>query len=242
MVEYAEQYNAGSLNGIILRHSQGNIIDTAGELVDEMLYPHSVGTENPAPWIIKKPFYISYANAAYALYNIRCILSSMGEKLFFDEFFGYVDDYVLGLILWNHGYKNIAIPEIVAVHRRGSTFGRHGATLSTDFLFTRNRIALCYLTNVRYKHRIGLHAVRIVSSKIYKKDVFNNTIVAYSNGLRLGKMLRKKYNLFIDLYRGPVLKISQGEFIRYYIVGTKIKLHRYIQGKIARLIKNLEVD
>ncbi|MEM2024925.1 MAG: glycosyltransferase family 2 protein, partial [Desulfurococcaceae archaeon] len=167
MVEYAEQYNVGGLNGIILKYGENNTIDTAGDFIDELLYSHPVGFQKPAPWIIRKPFYITYADGAYSLYNVNSILTCMGEKLFFDEFFAYGDDNILGLTLWNKSYKVIAVPAVVAAHNRGSTFGRSQLSPST-YMVERNRIALLLLTSTRHKHRVGLHILRANLFKIHR--------------------------------------------------------------------------
>jgi len=73
---------------------------------------------------------------------VKCL----GDKLFIDEFFAYGDDNVLGLMLWNCGYKLVGIPEVVASHARGLTFGRkkvlsHATSLrETDLPYHRSLI------------------------------------------------------------------------------------------------------
>lgn len=136
----------------------------------------------------------------------------------------------------------MVIPIAVATHRRGSTFGRHKTTLNTDLLFERNRIALSYLTNVRYKYRIRLHVARILLSKIHRKEAFKKVIRARRDGVELSRILRKKYGLFINMYKAPILKITLREFVRYYIAGTKMKLLKHAEERIAKFIKELEVD
>lgn len=241
MVEYAEQYDVGGLNGIILRYGEGSVIDTAGDFIDELLCSYHVGAGNPAPWIIKKPFYVTYADGAYALYNVDQVLRSMGEKLFFNEFFGYGDDNVLGLMLWSNNYKVIAIPVVVAAHRRGSTFGKHQITPSI-YLSERNKVVLSRLTNARYKHRIRFHIARTTLSKIYREEAFKNIVRAHYDGVKLSEVMRRKYDLFIDIYKAPILKVTLGEFMKYYIAGTRMKLQRYNEEKIARFIKKWEVN
>lgn len=48
----------------------------------------------------------------------------MAERLFYDEPFAYCDDNVLGLKIWNAGYKAASFPYVVAGHSRSSTFGK----------------------------------------------------------------------------------------------------------------------
>ncbi|MEM1625595.1 MAG: glycosyltransferase family 2 protein [Candidatus Nezhaarchaeales archaeon] len=241
MVEYAEQYDVGGLMGIILKYNEDNVIDTAGDYMDEMLTSFLAGEGRRAPWIIRKPFYVTYADGAYALYNVSCVLKSMGERLFFDEFFGYGDDNVLGLMLWNNNYRIISIPKVVATHSRGSTFGK-GPTPLSAYLDARNRIALLHLTNAMHKNRIWLHIVRTTLSKLLKEEVFKRVVKAYYNGVKLGKVLRRKYNLFIDIYKAPILRVSLREFITYYVAGRRRELLAYNEKKMVKHIKKWEVD
>lgn len=239
MVEYAEQYNVAGLSGIILKHSKSNVIDTAGDLVDELLYSHFVGQDKRPPWIIRRPFYITYADGAYALYNVNSVLKTIGDKLFLSELWGYGDDVLLGLLLWNKGFNIIAIPEIVATHNRGSTFGK--TSFLKIYLGERNRVALSGLTNVKYKYRIWIHSLRVLMSKIQNKDA-KKVSRALCDGIRLSKLLRTKYNLSVNIYSAPILKITQEEFLKYYMAGTKERLVRHIESKIVKIIRELEVD
>lgn len=241
MVEYAEQYNIGGLNGIILKHGQSDVIDAAGDVLDELLYPYPIGTGLTAPWIIRKPFYITYADGSYALYRVDCILKSMGERLFYDELFGYGDDNVLGLVLWNNNYKVISIPEIVATHRRGATF-RKGSTLSFMMYFVeRNRVALSCVTNTRYRSAIRLHFIKATLIGALR-SMFAHHVRALYDGIKLGTTLRRKHGLFIDMYRAPILRISPRELVMYYLAGTRRRLLKLYEEKVTRLIKKLEVD
>lgn len=118
------------------------------------------------PWILRKPIYVTFVDGSCSLYNVKSVLKCLGNKLFIDDFFAYGDDNVLGLMLWNCGYKLIGIPEIVASHVGGLTFGRE-SNLST-YLWERNRIALALTTNTRYRHFILLHILRDTIVSIMK--------------------------------------------------------------------------
>ncbi|MEM2206872.1 MAG: glycosyltransferase family 2 protein [Ignisphaera sp.] len=235
MVEYAEQYNVGGLSGIILKYGGGNLIDTAGDVMDELLYMYHIGVGKPAPWIVKKPFYITYADGAYALYRVDCILKSMGEKLFFNEFLSYGDDNVLGLVLWNNGYKVIAIPEIIATHRRGTTFRKQHKI----YLGERNRIALSYITNTKYKLVIKLHTLRVTLPHVFESSYRMRVLY---DGIKLGRILRSKYNLLIDVYKAPILNLSLEELVLFYFIGSKRKLLKFHEEKVVKTIKKWEAD
>lgn len=241
MVEYAEQYNAGGLNGIILKYEEDNVIDTAGDVVDELLCAILVGRGKMSPWVIKKPFYITYADGAFALYKIDCILKSVGEKLFFDEFFGYGDDIVLGLSLWNYNCRVIAIPKVVAKHRRGSTFAKYGRSRLDSYLLWRNRVALSFLTNTRYKHILSLYAMRSSFLDTVRLRSTCHVRTLY-DGVKLGKILRERYNLTLDIYKAPMLKLSLTEVVEHYLTDVRGRLERFREKKIAEFIRAWEVD
>lgn len=241
MAEYAEQYDVGGLNGIILKYGENGVIDTAGDILDELLSPHLVGSEQKSPWIIKKPFCITYADGAYALYRVESVLKTMNERLFLNEFFAYGDDIILGLMLWNKGYKIISIPENVAVHSRSSSFGKD-LTANKAYFGERVGSALIQLTNTRWKSLFWLHRMRTTISKVNRKKVVEMLVRAQYDGIVLGEELRKKYRLFIDIYKAPILKITLGEFLNYFLLGTKAKMQKHMEKKISQVIKRLEVD
>jgi len=65
---------------------------------------------------------VTWVSGACALYKINSVLRCVGNKLFINEFFGYGDDHVLGLMMWDCGYKSMVIPKIIASHIGGLTF------------------------------------------------------------------------------------------------------------------------
>uniref|UniRef100_A0A7J3Z6T6 Uncharacterized protein n=1 Tax=Ignisphaera aggregans TaxID=334771 RepID=A0A7J3Z6T6_9CREN len=111
--------------------------------------------------------------------------------------------------MWNHGYKLISIPEAVASHARGLTFGRGKRSALTVYLSERNRIALSLITNTRYKHIIPLHTLRnTVTTTLMTGSKSSTSAMARAlfNGIRLGKKLKSK-GILIDIYKAPIIKI-----------------------------------
>ena len=96
--------------------------------------------------------------------------------------------------MWNHGYKLIDIPEAVASHARGLTFGRDKRGALAVYLSKRSRIALSLVINTRYKHVIPLHALRntvttILTTK-FKSSTLAMTRVLF-DGIKLGRKLKQ---------------------------------------------------
>jgi len=241
MVEYAEKYEwAGALNGVVLRHGS-NLIDTAGGFLDELLLSHLTGSGKPYPWIVKHPFYISYADGAYVLYKVEHILRCIGNKLFVDELFGYTDDSMVGLILWNCGCSSLSIPHAVAYHVRGATFGKISPL--AWYLSTRNRLALMTITNSRFKRYMCLYALKSYATPtMLRNRLYRVHTRALYDALRLGEILKRKLGRErIDVYKAPIIRIQGFDIIKY-LFGPRKLIKTHHEEEIIKLINTLQVE
>lgn len=109
------------------------------------------------------------------------------------------------------------------------------------YLGERNRIAISCVTNTRYKHAIKLHSIRATLPGVLRLMSTYHTRALY-DGVRLGTKLRRKYGLFIDMYKAPILRVSPRELVMYYFAGMRRKLLKFYEEKVTKLIKKLEVD
>jgi GT2 family glycosyltransferase len=238
LIEYAENDDrVAGLQGVVLRYGT-RVIDTGGGYVDEMIQSYMLGNGKEYPWILKKPMHVSYADGSCSLYKTERVLKCLGDKLFVEDFFGYGDDNVLGLMLWNNGYEVRAVPEVVAEHARGLTFGGHGTF--PMYLSTRNRVALARITNTKYRDLVLLHTTRnVMTSTRFGARVAQHLLRALVDGLRLGKSLRNR-GLFIDVYKAPLIKIPPNHVIKYF--ASKSALRRYREDWIIKNLKSLTVE
>lgn len=239
LIEYAEYYNgAVALNGVLLRYGS-NLIDTAGDFIDELLRTYPAGSGKTYPWMLKKPFYVSYCDGAYAIYKVENVRRCVGEKLFINEFFGYGDDHVLGLMLWDCGYPSISVPKVVGYHLRGSTFGR--VTPLTWYLSTRNRVALTFITNSRYKGLILKHSFEGLTTRTVKRwRLYSIHIRSLYDGISLGRMLLNKMKI-INIYRAPLISLKMNEVLDT-LVSPRRRLVFKMERKIRKLISVYSVD
>jgi len=230
LVEHAENNDhVAGLQGVVLRYGT-RIIDTAGGYVDEMLHTYVLGSNEEFPWILRNPVYVSYTDGSCSLYRVEKILKCLGNRLFVEEFFSYGDDNVLGLMLWDYGYKLASIPEAVAEHVRGLTSGR--LPFFSAYLCTRNRVTLACTTNTRYKSLVLLHVIRnVVTSTRFGTNLAQYLLRALVDGVRLGNKLKNK-GLFIDIYKAPLIKIPPEKVAIYFT--TKSTLKRYRDKWIIR--------
>jgi GT2 family glycosyltransferase len=234
LVEYAESFERlGGLQGVILQYGT-RLIDSAGDYADELLRTYLLGSGNAYPWILRRPIYITYADGSAALYRVESVLKCVGEKLFIDEFFAYGDDNILGLMLWNCGFPLVSVPEVVAYHARSSTFKRKGGLGA--YLSDRNRVALAFISNSRYRHVMLLHALRSTATSFLGSgpEVSKMLIRAFVDGVRLGRLLRSR-GIFIDLYKAPITRVEPENLIHYFT-----SRHMVTRYREEWAIKNLE--
>ncbi|MCC6024148.1 MAG: glycosyltransferase, partial [Thaumarchaeota archaeon] len=238
LIEYAENDDRiAGLQGVVLRYGT-RIIDTGGGYVDEMIQSYMLGDGKEYPWILRKPIRVSYASGSCSLYKSEKVLECLGDKLFIEDFFGYGDDNVLGLMLWSNGYEIRAVPDVVAEHARSLTFRGYG--IFSAYLSIRNRVALAQIANIKYKDLVLLHTTRnVVTSTKLGARVAQNLLRALVDGLRLGKSLRKR-GFFINVYKAPLIKIPPNHVIKYF--ASKGALRRYCEDWIIKNLKSLTVE
>ena len=243
LVEYAEKYSGvAGLQSVVLEYGS-KLIDTAGGYVDELLLTHVLGSNQVYPWILRRPIYVTYVDGCCSLYRVESILKCTGGKLFIDEFFGYGDDNVLGLMLWSCGCKLIAIPEIIASHARGLTFGRGRRSTISTYLGERNRVTLAQITNTRYKHLVLLHALRNLMTSTIPRTGFRNLAKTRArviiDGVRLGRRL-KNQGVFLDIYKAPLVKIPLRDLRVFFTARRLIK--KYFENWAYKNIKFLTIE
>jgi len=105
----------GAVQGILLKLTERNIVDTAGDFFIDV-YPFARLFLSGFPYkTLKKPYKISFADGAFAVYSIEALVRSLGrsDRIFDDVMFAYFDDNILGFKLWCHGYYNVLLPHIV---------------------------------------------------------------------------------------------------------------------------------
>jgi len=143
--------------------------------------------------------------------------------------------------MWNYRYRLVAIPESVASHVRGLTFGR-GKSTSSAYLGERNRIALSIITNTKYKYIILSHMLRSIivsASGIKAKGLTQARVRALYDGVRLGRRLKSK-GLFIDIYKAPLIKVPLMN-VRIYFIARHVII-RYFEDWVVKNLSSLTLE
>jgi len=237
LVDYMEKDETlGAVQGVILNYDERSI-DTAGDYLDELFATHPL-LEGKHPESLRKPVYITSADGAYSIYRVQAIKKIRGQsdELFDDFIFACLDDYILGLKLWNSEFKVKALPFITAKHRRGTSFNRVGALRA--YLGARNTIILHEISNSRYKNLAkplflkqlcGWFLWKILRSKVDlgSREMPALLSRAFVDGMGVGRTKRRLGDT-IDIYKAPILRIEYsrallGIMIRQRLIDSAIR-------------------
>lgn len=253
LIEFMENDESlGATQGVILDYEDASI-DTAGNFISELLmvYPLFRG-ENPKA--LKKPLYVTYSDGSYSVYRVEAIKRAVGaeDKLFDDFMFAYYDDIVIGLKLWNSGFRVLSLPFVVARHRRSSSFGRIKS--SQVYLTHRGITVLNEISNSRYRNLIRFLLLKgtilwplseILGSfkqglkefvAILKDGAKLPPVVltSFRDGVRIGRM-KRRLGESLDLYKAPIIKI---DFPRAFLVTATFHgiIEKYVKEQLKKVV------
>ena len=244
--------NVGAAQGIIL-DMQTKKIDDAGWFLDEMLLPLQL-FHSKDPSALKRPIMISYADGAYAIFDVDAVKKATGfpNKIFYDELFAYFDDSMLGIQLWNASYKVISCPFTAALHRRSSTFGQFYH--KQLYYMTRGYYALVEITNTRFKRvarsqivfKIIANALNTMFYRLKGKRVPSLTTIAsavyrgYVEGIEWGKKWLKEHGKPLDIYKMPIVTLDPGIVVLTQLgIGSAVRRRYYVEHINSILMRNL---
>ncbi len=225
LVVFMESHpDVGAAQGIILRPDFR--VDNAGAYLSEFLasVPAYMGL---LPCSIKNAYCVTYTSGAYSIYRVEALRKAGLENRIFDwEFFAYYDDNVLGLRLWQSGYKVVVIPHVTGIHLGSATFGKH--TFRRYYHAVAGWIALNELSNSRFKRLnrllILLFTLRLTIVSLLRGGASrkNTPLEGYIAGLKIASRKKEKF----DLYKAPVLCVPP--HITIFSIFLRRMLNRYL--------------
>lgn len=245
--------NIGAAQGINL-DMRTRKIDAAGGFLDEMLITIQL-FHHEDPSALKRPIMISYVDGAYAIFDVDAVKKAMGfpNKIFYDELFAYFDVSVLGVQLWNAGYKVISCPFTAASHRRSSTFGQFYHRQL--YYMTRGYYALVEITNTRLKKvvrsqmvfKMIANVLHIMFYRLRGKRVSSPTDIVsavyrgYVEGIEWGRKWLRKHGRPLDIYnKMPIVTLDPGIVALTQLgIGSAIRRHYYVEHVNSILMRNL---
>ena len=225
LIDYMEgDDKIAAANGLIYLGDGGRIYSAGGYATDHWDFDDICrgATEHECPGI-NKPHYVTYADGAYMLVKAEAIRRTCPDgKPFIDETFLYLDDDLLGLILWNRGYKVAYIPIKSGIHYMSLTTGSGGVGLYYQYraLTIKINIIKTRLTHIKQLYMQLYLTRRLVGyrfrSLIKQKTRYSLIPRAVIDGLKLLPIIKKKVGI-LDLKKAPHVPINVINALFYLI-------------------------
>ena len=238
LIEHIEgDEKIGAVSGLIYYPDEKTIYSVGG-WVDELWSAGSICngfTINECP-DIDKGHYVTYADGAYMVVRTEVIKKVMPSgKPFIDEAFLYLDDNLLGLILWNKGYRVRYVPVNTGIHY----VGRTTSGFYSNFYLTRGLTALSYVVRTRYSGTIiGLaRDLRRYVNIFIDKTRYQGFV----DGKRLGKALLMRIGA-LNLYCAPYVEVTLSKAINKLFSIRYYKSKNYIVRPSHLKMKNSYIE
>jgi len=201
-----EHRDIGAVQGIVVRIADSSIIDSAGFFLDESLrvYDTFLGPASQ----LREPILVSGVEGTMPMYRVDSLLDTLpdSETLYVPSaFMYYLEDVLVSLLLWNHGYKCAVLPIVAGKHLRLATIRRYVKSDRALYYGLRNRIALLSMTNSGNRKIYVLKNIRKLVVSKHSMTQRKIMLRALIDGIMLGQTLEKKYGT-IDLYRAPLIR------------------------------------
>ena len=191
----------------------GRRIFSAGGYISDHWYFNSIcwnSFEHECPGI-NKPHYVTYASGEYMVVKNEIIKVCPDGKPFIDETFLYLDDNLLGVILWNRGYKVAYVPVKSGIHYAHSTTGSSKAKLYYSFRATTIGInviktKLTYIKQLYIARRlIGYRLLSIINKQ--RREDYSIILKAVRDGLELSSIIKERVGI-LDLEKTPHVHVN----------------------------------
>jgi GT2 family glycosyltransferase len=166
---------------------------------------------------VDKLHYVTYASGAYMVVKTGVIKKVCPDgKPFIDETFMYIDDALLGLILWNKGYKVAYVPVKSGLHYESTSTKEHRIA---SYYGMRAFIAIISIVKTRFqalaypyivKHLLGYSFRSIV--KWRDRERYLAILKGINDGLRLARHIKSKCGV-LDLSKAPFVPVNMTDII-----------------------------
>jgi GT2 family glycosyltransferase len=213
IIEYMESsHRIGAANGLLYLGDRKRI-NTAGNYISEdwslgCICNNVFKYECPG---VDKLHYITYPTGAYMVVKAEIIKKVFPEgKPFIDSTFLYLDDDLVGLTLWNYGYKVAYIPIEAGMHFENLTLKRMSKIAlyyATRAQIARINIIRTRFYTSRYIYVIAATIRYILINVLSGRNVFVSPIRVVNDGLKLSELIKHKIGV-LDLYKAPFVPVN----------------------------------
>ncbi|GGP18995.1 hypothetical protein GCM10007981_00890 [Thermocladium modestius] len=227
LVEYMEDGERVAAASGLIHYPDGKIIYSTGGWIDELwigggICNGLVADECPG---IDKIHYVTYPDGAYMVVRVDAIKRVMPNgKPFIDETFLYLDDSLLGLILWNRGYQVKYIPIDIGIHYQGMV--TRGSL--SNFYGVRGSTALSLIVKTRYSNTLISRILR--SRRLFYLFINKVNYRGFIDGMQLANVLIEKVGV-LNLYCAPYRYVTPLEVTSELLLLRR----RYLKVKLNEL-------
>ncbi|MGC8598072.1 MAG: glycosyltransferase [Thermocladium sp.] len=239
IIEHMESDEKVAAASGLIYHGDKKTIYSAGGWVDELWFFDGICNglkigECPG---INKEHYVTYADGTYMVTKVDTIRRAMPHgKPFIDETFLYLDDSLLGLILWNNSYRSKYIPIIAGYHHASQTTGITNLSKSSlgFYYVSRGSAAFSKIVKTRYSYLRKLIILELLFASIILCKIIDGRfcfyIYGYKDGESLANLIARKIGV-LSLYKAPYIRVDLLRLSSYiFAYGyTNQMLH---QGKV----------
>lgn len=230
VLEYMEaDEKVGAASGLIL-YGDGRTVYSAGGFVTELWGVGGIcqGVLCSECYGKDVPHYVTYVDGAYMVVKADAIKKVCPNgKPFLDESFLFFDDYILGLLLWNRGYKVKYYPVEAGLHYAHKT-----ARPILNYYVERAGVALMEVVETRFKAMAFTYLLRrlVAYSLLRTTDSTKSRVLvrALYDGLRLASLVKRKVGT-LSLYRAPYVRLG----FKYTVPGFRRLLGRKTKAKVT---------
>jgi GT2 family glycosyltransferase len=174
---------------------------------------------------IDKAHYVTFPVGAFAVVKVSAVSKACPNgRPFIDETFLYLDDDLLGLVLWNKGYKVAYVPVRAGIHFEGLStskpgiglyYGYRASTASIDILKTK-----FFVFRVLYivRRLMGYPFLSIIDYK--NRERYLEILKGVKDGLKFAKSIENEVGI-LDLNKAPYVPVNIMNAIIEYVYPWK---------------------
>jgi GT2 family glycosyltransferase len=212
LIDFMRSSGVSAASGLVY-YGDGRTIYSAGCFVTELWGTSGICMTLPETECstLSRPHYVTYADGSYMVVSVEAVreVGYLGRP-FIDEAFIFLDDYLLGLLLWNRGKRVAYFPVKAGYHFSHKTIKPVIFNYSIRAEAALSRILRTRFSRISHLYMSGILLFHIFLNAFNRKMVYE-IIRNFFNGYRLGENVREKIGT-LSLYRAPFIRITPVKF------------------------------
>ena len=166
---------------------------------------------------------MTYADGAYMLVKADAIRKTTPNgKPLIEETFLYLDDVLLGLILWNRGYRVAYVPVRSSFHYANlkPVINYYGICANTALIMLLDTQFSWVKSFYLFRRGLGYKVLYLFNNEYYKSHR------GFLDGKRLADIIVKRLGFKLDLYKAPHVRegIARLILFNYLVLDSILKI------------------